>query len=354
MTKGWFEKRVSELSNDTGYKKPDLYQDTLKLDSNENYAIPKSIQSELVTMAKRRSDIRSYPLGRVDRLIEQLASYVGVPPSMIGVGNGSDQILDMLLANFAKNKRVLLANPSFSFVQDRCRLYDIQTTHVQFVDHKFDIAEFERHAKSADILYIDSPNNPTGFQFPKRDLQRLIRSFDGLVIIDEAYAEFADYTLHNMTRKQKNLIITRTLSKSFGLAGLRLGYCIADREFTETFQNVIQYPYPLSSLTIEAAISALDRVDTLLGYIETIKAERTRVINALQEYDDFEVFDSRANFVLFDARGGYSRIHAALLEQGISIRKLGTIGSYEGCLRVTIGTREMNSKFLLAVRDLFR
>ena len=353
MRRDWFEKRLSEMSETLGYKRPELYQDTLKLDSNENYVIPKSIQNDIVNTAKRKTDIRAYPLGRIEYLIQSLANYTNVPSSMISVGNGSDQILDLLLSNFASSKtKILTANPSFSFVEDRCRLYGIPIIRVPFVDHKFDIKLFERHAKSADILYIDSPNNPTGFQFQKRDLQRLVRSFDGLIILDEAYAEFADYTLHDMARTQKNLIITRTMSKSFGLAGIRLGYCIANKRFTETFMNVIQYPYPLSSLTIESAISALERVDTILESVNTIKKERMRVVSTLQKYDTFEVFDSKANFVLFDARGVYSRIHAALLEQGISIRKLGKIGKYEGCLRVTIGTREMNSKFLLAIRDL--
>ena len=173
-----------------------------------------------------------------------------------------------------------------------------------------------------------------------------------MIIIDEAYAEFGDYSIANMAKTRDNLIVVRTLSKSFGLAGLRLGYFIANKKFTEAFMNVLQYPYPLSSLTIESGILAIQKSSIMKEKLVEIKSERKRIVETLKKYDAFEVFDSKANFVLFDARGAYKRIYSALIEQGISIRKLGKIGNHDGCLRVTIGPKEMNSKFLLAIRDL--
>jgi len=116
--------------------------------------------------------------------------------------------------------------------------------------------------------------------------------------------------------------------------------------------SVIQYPYPVSTITIESGIQALEKSTLMKETIDTIKIERKRIIETLRKYDAFEVFDSKANFVLFDAHGAYKRVYSALAEQGISIRKLGKIGNHDGCLRVTIGTKEMNSKFLLAIRDL--
>ena len=107
---------------------------------------------------------------------------------------------------------------------------------------KLDVKDFLKQTKNADILYLDSPNNPTGFQFTKSELQKLVKSFSGLVIIDEAYGEFSEYSLSSMVKTQNNLIVVQTLSKSFGLAGLRLGYFIASKKFTETFMNVLQYP----------------------------------------------------------------------------------------------------------------
>ena len=116
--------------------------------------------------------------------------------------------------------------------------------------------------------------------------------------------------------------------------------------------NVLQQPYPLSTITIESGILALEKVDLMYDAADLIKSERKRIIENLRKYDAFKVIDSKANVVLFDAFDSYKRVYSALAEQGISIRKLGKIGNHTGCLRVTIGTKEMNSKFLLAISDL--
>jgi len=350
----WFNEKIKKFSSIGGYKKPDLVEDSVKLDSNENYVIPKQFQNDIITSAKKNSDVRQYPLGRIDDLIKAISKFSKIPNSMIGVGNGSDQILDLILSNFASKKtKVLTSNPTFGFFEERCKLYSIPLIAIPFSDDmKLDIDEFTKQSKKADILYLDSPNNPTGFQFPKNELQKFVKSFKGLVIIDEAYGEFGDYTLSSMVKTQENLIIVQTLSKSFGLAGLRLGYFIANKKFTDVFMSVLQYPYPLSTITIESGISALEKLNLMQNAVENIKTERKRIIENLKKYDAFDVFDSKANFVLFDAHGSYKRIYSALAEQGISIRKLGKIGNHDGCLRVSIGTKEMNSKFLLAIRDL--
>ena len=356
MKTGWFGKKVKEFSSLGGYQKPELQQDSLKLDSNENYVISKQFQSDIISGAKKNSDVREYPLGGVERLIQMISKFTKIPSSMIGVGNGSDQILDLILSNFAsKQTKVLTSNPTFGFFEERCKLYSIPMIALPFSnDMKLDIKEFTKQSKNVDILYLDSPNNPTGFQFLKNDLQKLIKSFDGLVIIDEAYADFSNYSLASMVKSQNNLVVVQTVSKSFGLAGLRLGYFMANKQFTEAFNKVLQYPYPLSTITIESGILALEKPQQMIDAVQIIKQERTRIIETLRKHITFEVFDSEANFVLFDAHGSYSRIYTALSEQGISIRKLGKIGKHEGCLRVTVGTKEMNSKFLLAIRDLLR
>ena len=356
MKAGWFEKKINEISSIGGYQKPELQRDSLKLDSNENYVIPKQFQSDIISGVRKNSDVREYPLGGVERLIQTISKFIKIPSSLIGVGNGSDQILDMILSNFAsKQTKILTSNPTFGFFEERCKLYSIPMITLPFSnDMKLDIKEFIKQSKKADILYLDSPNNPTGFQFSKNDLQKLIISFDGLVIIDEAYGDFSNYSLASMAKSQKNLVVVQTVSKSFGLAGLRLGYFIANKQFTEAFNKVLQYPYPLSTITIESGILALEKPQQMKDAVQIIKKERTRMIENLRKYNTFDVFDSEANFVLFDAHGSYSRVYTALLEQGISIRKLGKIGNHEGCLRVTIGTKEMNSKFLLAIRDLLR
>lgn len=354
MKKNWFEEKIKKFSLIGGYQKPELIEDSVKLDSNENYVIPKQFQNDIISSARKNSDIREYPLGGVERLIATISKFAKIPPYMIGVGNGSDQILDLILSNFAsKETKIITSNPTFGFFEERCKLYDIPLITIPFSDNmKLDIKDFLQQSKNADILYLDSPNNPTGFQFTKAELQKLVKSFSGLVIIDEAYGEFSEYSISSMVKSQNNLIVVQTLSKSFGLAGLRLGYFIANKKFTETFMNILQYPYPISTITIESGIHALEKSKQMKDTIDIIKIERKRIVKTLQTFDAFDVFDSKANFVLFDAHGAYKRIYSALAEQGISIRKLGKIGNHNGCLRVTIGTKEMNSKFLLAIRDL--
>jgi len=356
MKKDWFQKRVDELSKLRGYQKPELHTGVLKLDSNENLAINKQFQYDLIDSAKKRSDVREYPLGKVESLIQTLSKYLKVSPAMIGVGNGSDQILDLILTNFATKKtRILTSDPTFGFFEERCKLYSIPTIKLSFTKNmELDFNDFVSNSKNTDILYLDSPNNPTGFQFPKKQLEKLVKSFDGLAIIDEAYGEFSDYSIVNMTKTQQNLIVVRTFSKAFGLAGLRLGYFVSNKNLVDVFTRVIQYPYPINTLAIEAGILALQKIKQITDAVNLIKQERRRIIENLRKFGVFHVFDSKANFVLFDVEGADKRIYNALVEQGISIRKLGKIGSHKGCLRVTVGTKEMNSKFLLAIRDLLQ
>src|SRR5574338_1707935 len=120
--------------------------------------------------------------------------------------------------------------------------------------------DFLLKSKQTDILYLDSPNNPTGFQFKKEEIHDLIKKFDGIVIVDEAYGEFSDYSVTGLTKKFENLIVVRTFSKTFGLAGLRLGYVISNKKFIDVFTRVLQYPYPLNTLASEAGILVLQKI----------------------------------------------------------------------------------------------
>jgi histidinol-phosphate aminotransferase len=350
----WFKKKVDELSRLKGYKKPDKYSNVIKLDSNENYAVKREFTLDLINQTQGSLDVREYPLGGTERLVSALSNYTNIPPEMIGVGNGSDQVIDLILTNFASTEtKILTSEPTFGFFEERCKLYSIPTIRIPFTNSMtLELKKFISNAKKAKILYLDSPNNPTGFQFTKNELEQLIREFEGLIIIDEAYVEFADHSVLDLTKKIDNLVVLRTLSKSFGLAGLRIGYFVANKKVVDVFNRVIQYPYPLNTIAIEAGILALQKSKYFLDVANQIKKERLRIIEKLRAMKVFEVYESNANFVLFVAHGSSQRIYKALIEQGILIKNLGKIGSHEGCLRVTIGSEEMNSKFLLAIRDL--
>ncbi len=354
MRKGWFQKELEKYSKLTGYKKPEKYSNVIKLDSNENYVVSQEFLQKIINEVKENIDAREYPLGGTERLSQSISKYLGIPKEMISVGNGSDQIIDLILSTFAsKGTKILTSDPTFGFFEERCKLYSIPTIKIPFDKNMtLNLEKFLLNSKKADILYLDMPNNPTGFQFQRKDLEKLIREFKGLVIIDEAYVEFSDYSVVEMTKKFHNLVVLRTLSKSFGLAGLRIGYFVANEKIIDTFTRVIQYPYPLNTIAIEVGIMALQQSRYFTDIVELVKKERSRIITALQQMKIFEVFDSKANFVLFAAGGSGQRIHKALIEQGISIKNLGKIGQHEGCLRVTVGSQDMNSKFLTAIRDL--
>jgi len=356
MKADWFQKKVEELSKLKGYQKPDKYSNALKLDSNENLAIQREFSLDLINQTQEKLDVREYPLNGTERLVEALSDYIKIPCEMIGVGNGSDQIIDLLLTNFAsKETTVLTSEPTFGFFEERCKLYSIPTIKIPFADTMtLDLDKFLSNAKKAEILYLDSPNNPTGFQFTRNQLEQLINEFDGLVIIDEAYVEFADYSIVDLAPKKDNLIVLRTFSKAFGLAGLRVGYFVANKKIVDVFTKAIQYPYPLNTIAIEAGILALQKSKYVSEIANLVKKERTRVIEKLHNMEVFEVFDSKANFVLFSAHGAGLRMYKALIEQGIIVKNLGKIGNQEECLRVTVGSEEMNSKFLSAIRDLLK
>ena len=351
---GWKD-HLERLCKMQGYEKPPTAAG-LRLDSNENLLIPQDMQHEMLKTSADRIDVREYPKDSVQRLVRALSGYLSVPEDMISVGNGSDQILDMILAHLVgSGAKTVVTEPTFSFFVDRCRLHGITTVQVPCSDDMMiDCQTILKESRGADMIYLDSPNNPTGYQIPQRDLQEMVESFEGFVVLDEAYAEFAEYSAHQMAVSAPNLIVVRTMSKAFGLAGLRVGYVVAGNHIIEPFSRIVQHPYPLSSISAETALLALERAVQVSHSWDTARLERGRIVKSLQEYDAFRVFDSKANFVLFDAGSAHHRVHKALSEQGISIRKIGRVGGYEGCLRVTVGPREANSRFLLAVRDLLK
>ena len=275
-----FQKKLNELGKLSGYQKPIKVNDVLKLDSNENLVIKKEFQTELIKEAQKRCDVRTYPLGGIENLINSLAKYLKVSKNMISVGNGSDQILDMILSNFcSKSTKILTSDPTFGFFEERCKLYSISRVKIPFSKNMdLKIEDFVKKAKLVDMIYLDSPNNPSGFQFSNKQLEKLIKSFSGPIIIDEAYGEFSNSSVLNLVKKYPNIILVKTLSKAFGLAGLRIGYMIADKKITEVFSNIIQYPYPLNSLAIECGILAIEKSKQITSVLETIKKQRVRII----------------------------------------------------------------------------
>jgi histidinol-phosphate aminotransferase len=214
-------------------------------------------------------------------------------------------------------------------------------------DFRLDKEAFLKSARKSDLVYICSPNNPTGNQIDRKTVIGIVDSLKGkLVLVDEAYVDFADYSLSTDATKRGNMVVLRTLSKAFGLAGARVGYMVANERFIRTFRSVIQSPYPISTLSLAIASGVLARADHIKQTIKIVRAERDRVYDRLDRLQGVKVFRSDANFLFIEAGRNYRRASNALKSNGIVVKLLGNIAGHRGCMRVTVGTREMNDKFL--------
>lgn len=348
----WLKSRISSLSRIPGYQKPERYNNVLRMDTNENLALPKQFVSRIMLEASRRTDLREYPSDQFDELQTDLSKYLDVPKECVAVGNGSDQIIDLLLSTFTDyGSTTVTVKPTFTFYKDRCNLHSVKMRELELDSNfSFDAKKLLTMSKGAKMCYICSPNNPTGNQFDKKIMLDLIRSFDGLVIVDEAYVEFADYSLKDHVRKYENLIVLRTMSKAFGLAGARVGYMVANKKTSQLFVNTIQYPYALSSLSLKIASIALSKLNYVRLVINQVKKERKRIYDGINSIDGATAFRSNANFVLFEVGRKSQTVYRNLIKKGVLVRNIGDMDSHKGCLRVTIGTKLMNNKFLNALK----
>lgn len=359
-------KRIAKLGR---YVRPEKIAGAIKLDSNENFALDGEFVLQVATEAARRVDLREYPIDELDGLYAQLARYTGIKEKYIGVGSGSDQIIELLLTTLAGNnnnsrkkrdsfRRATVFVPTFSYFINRCELHDMQVDRVPLDrDFELEVDRFARSAMKADLVYLCSPNNPTGGQVPKKDAVELLDRLDGsgaLVLVDEAYSDFSGYSLAREATKRDNVVVLRTLSKAFGLAGARVGYMIAGEKAAGVFRSTIQSPYPVSTLSLMIATGILERSDFVKKTIEGVKGERERVSGMLAGMDGIsKVFRSDANFLFVEtgSKKRYSAVARALEREGIAVKMLGNVYRHIGCMRVTIGTQEMNDRFLKCVQE---
>jgi histidinol-phosphate aminotransferase len=208
-------------------------------------------------------------------------------------------------------------------------------------------------AKKSNIVYICSPNNPTGNQFDKETMLDIVETLnDKLIIVDEAYVEFGNYSLSQFVAKYDNLIVLRTMSKAFGLAGARIGYLISHENLAEIFRTHIQSPYPINSLSLSVATSALSSSQYFLEIVQLIRQQRDNLFLILRKMQGIKPFRSDANFVFFESFDLYDSIQEELSHELISIKALGDFCEYRGCFRVTVGTEEMNDKFIDSMRKI--
>lgn len=332
---------------------PELPAADVLLHANENpYPPPEAVMREFLDAAGHLG-LNRYPDHAARELRAALASYAGVDGAWVWVGTGSNEILlDACLAYGGPGRRALLFEPTYSMHH---RQAIIAGTAVERVSRRPDFTLDANEAVAVvrdiqpDVVFVCTPNNPTGTLTQPDDVVRIAEAADGLVVVDEAYFEFCGVTLVGHLGSLPNVIVVRTLSKAFRMAGVRLGYALAQPETLAPLLKV-RMPYAQSSLNQLAALAAVRSAPEMLDAVPSIVTERDRLAAGLSALG-FEVFPSAANFVLFRARDA-ARVAAGLIERRIVIRDVSRPGPLDGCLRVTAGAPAQTDVFLDAVSAL--
>jgi histidinol-phosphate aminotransferase len=327
--------------------------DIVKLNFNENLYMPRKTLVALLKEVADECDVRLYPQEEEEKLREAITEYLTLHQGCVAMGNSSDEVMDRITRLFLeKGDNAVTFAPTFSVFG-----YCVKHNGAEYIrvplqkGFKLDVeAMQEAFTPEAKLLYLCSPNNPTGNQFGQGEVEALIEEFPGIVMVDEAYGEYADYSVVPLISKYENLMVLRTFSKAFGLAGLRLGYAVANPLLTKAV-NKIPAPYAINIITLTMGRKLLENIGVMRTAVATLKTERGKLINALNEIRGVEAFDSRANFVLFNTSKPYEDVYVNMLKRGLVIKKLGKLLEYENCLRVTVGLPDMNTKFLNALRE---
>lgn len=353
-----------ELRGKSPYGAPQL-DVPVRLNTNENpYPLPEALVQRIAERVRDAArELNRYPDRDAVELRTELARYLTrtcgheVGLREVWAANGSNEVLQQLLQAFGGPGRTAIGfEPSYSMHALIARgtgtgwlsgprnadfTIDVDAAEAAIAEHR------------PDVVFITSPNNPTGTAVDAATVRRLYDAAQAakpsMVVIDEAYGEFSHHpSLLPLLEGRPHLVLSRTMSKAFGAAGLRLGYLAAHSAVVDAVQ-LVRLPYHLSAVTQATALAALEHTDTLLGYVEQLKAERDRLVGELRA-TGCEVTDSDANFVQF---GLFDDAHAAwqkLLDRGVLVRDNGVPGH----LRVTAGTPAENDAFLDAVRELMK
>ncbi|MEA1925367.1 MAG: histidinol-phosphate transaminase [Candidatus Altiarchaeota archaeon] len=318
----------------------------VKLASNENNYGPSPKVVEALRECANKVNIYPY---REDEVRESIAEYCGLSKENITVGNGSDELIELILKVF--RGPVLCFNPTFGEYRISSQILGESYSSINLEqDFSFPLGRYMRKAVEANILVLCSPNNPTGKAIPQKDIKKILE-LGKPTVVDEAYFEFCGETTTSLLEEYGNLIVLRTFSKAFALGGLRIGYAIASPKVVELLYKVRQ-PFSVNSFAQVAALAALDDVAFMEGNMEKIKEDRKMLYRKLGER--FRAYESDANFVLLDSSPITSReLFDRLYEKKIIVRRLGRFPGFEGDFtRITVGTSEENKKLIQALEGI--
>lgn len=296
------------------------------------------------------SGYNRYPDPLQWKVKELLAQQKGVKAEQIFLGNGSDEAIDLLIRVFCEPNQdsVMITEPTYGMYRVCANINAVTIQNVLLTkDYQLDTEEILKTVKpNTKIIFLCSPNNPTGNLLKVEDIYKVLDHLSGLVVVDEAYIDFAgDVSLIKKLNNYPNLVILQTFSKAWGLAGLRLGMCFAS-EVIINLLNKVKYPYNVNIKTQELAIEALLKTDSKDKAVSEILAERDQLVDAIKQVPFVtKVYPSAGNFVLV-AMENAPAIYKKLMERGIIVRDRSTVVLCESSLRITIGTPEENKKLI--------
>jgi len=314
------------------------------LDANEN-----AYGSPLEQQYNRYPDPLQY------KVKKRLSDIKGVPPRNIFLGNGSDEAIDILFRSFCNPgiDNVILVPPTYGMYQVSANINDVQVKNVLLTeDYQLNmegIAEaIDKHTK---MIFICSPNNPTGNSINRDDIETLLANFNGLVVVDEAYINFSrQKTFIQELTEYTNLVVLQTLSKAWGLAGLRVGMAFASEEIIEVM-NKVKPPYNINEASQELALKALQNVEQVNGWIKETLAQRDKLVLNIKNFDFvLDIYPSDANFILVKTTDPKA-IYTFLVERGIIVRDRSKVDLCEGSLRITVGTPAENDILLNTLQE---
>jgi histidinol-phosphate aminotransferase len=322
------------------------------LNTNESPFPPPAAWLEAVADIARSIQWNRYPDRAVTELRETIARRHNVDPANIFVANGSNEVLQtILLAYGGAGRCVATFEPTYQMYTQIARVTGAEVVQGERrADLTLDPLEIERvlsrHKPS--VSFLCNPNNPTGIIEPRANLEAMLAHTTGVVVVDEAYAEFSEWSAIDMVAEDKPLAVTRTFSKTLSMAALRVGYVVAPKQMISDLEIAV-LPYHLDSFKQAATIAALDFVSEMEQRVDIIKSERSRIFSAISEME-CDVWPSGSNFILFRPRSTAAAVAwQRMVDSGVLVRDFSTTPRLTGCLRVTVGTPDENSAFLDAL-----
>lgn len=334
------------------YQAPQL-EVAARLNTNEcPYPLPEGFREELAE-AVRGLTLNRYPDREAQELREALAKHAGHPVEGAWVANGSNEVIEqILLAYGGPGRRVVVFEPTYVLHErlawvahsELVRLYLAEPWVITARDAA------EALAVRPAVIFVCSPNNPTGNAQPVKVVAELASGGDSLVVADEAYIEFGGESAARLVGQHPTVVVVRTFSKAFALAGARIGYCLAAPEVVDDLRRV-RLPYHLSALTQAAGLIALRHKDEALAILDRVRRQRDRILEGLPKLD-VEAFPSDANFVLFRPPKPAIDLWRGLLDHGVLVRDMTAV--VPECLRVTAGAIEEVDLFLSALEEVLR